>query len=167
MDANGKFIVVDRKLPSVVAKQLAHPSSMYDKMEVFWLERVFWVEGVSPMEEFVANLPALQNLTCLKVRDCGLSSEPTSKLCAQLKFVLNLERLDLSVNEIGSAGAMLLAESIENWRPPVRLKELTLKYCNLCAPGELKTYGCLEHLSTHVGLIQCHGIQLAMKVANV
>ena len=116
MDANGKFIVVNSKLPSVVAKQLVHQSSMYNKMEVFWVEKI------SPMEEFVENIPVLQNLKQLKLRDCGLSSEHTSKLCAQLKFVLNLERLDLSDNNMGSAGAMLLAESIESWGSHVRLK---------------------------------------------
>ena len=132
MDANGKFIIVDSKLPSVVAKQLVHQSTMYHKMEVFWVEKI------SPMEEFVANLPALQNLTCLKLKDCGLSNENTSKLCAQLKFVLNLERLDLSKNAIGSAGAMLLAESIENWGSPVQIQVLKLEDCKLCKPGSSK-----------------------------
>ena len=133
MDANGTFIcVVDSKLPPVVAKQLAHQSSMCHKMEVLW------VENISPMEEFVAKLPALQNLACLKLIHCGLSSEHTSKLCAQLKFVLNLEELDLSQNAIGAAGAMLLAESIESWGSPVHLHELTLENCNLCKPGSSK-----------------------------
>ena len=69
MDANAKFIVVNSKLPSVAAKQLAHQSSMYNKMEVFWVEKI------SPMEEFVENIPVLQNRKHLKLRDCGLSSD--------------------------------------------------------------------------------------------
>ena len=144
MDANAKFIVVNSKLPSVAAKQLAHQSSMYNKMEVFWVEKI------SPMEEFVENIPVLQNLKHLKLRDCGLSSEHTSKLCAQLKFVLNLERLDLSKNDIGSAGAMLLAESIESWGSHVRLKELKLEDCELCEPGSSKLMDVFAYLSIHV-----------------
>ena len=132
MGANGKFIAVNSKLPSVLVQQLVHQSTMYHKMEVFWVEKI------SPMEEFVENIPVLQNLKHLKLRDCGLSSEHTSKLCAQLKFVLNLEKLDLSDNDIGSAGAMLLAESIESWGSHVRLQELTLEDCELCKPGSSK-----------------------------
>ena len=138
MDANGKFIVVDSKLPSVLVQQLVHQSTMYHKMEVFWVEKI------SPMEEFVAKLPALQNLTCLKLSDCGLSNEHTSKLCAQLKFVLNLKKLDLSDNDIGSAGAMLLAESIESWGSHVQLEELRLEGCELCEPGSSKLMDALS-----------------------
>ena len=52
--------------------------------------------------------------------------------------MLNLERLDLSDNDIGSAGATLLAESIESWGSHARLKELKLEDCELCEPGSSK-----------------------------
>ena len=130
MDPNAKaLIILNSQLPSSVKEDLALQSINCQTLEAIH------VSHVSQMDKFVENFHVSETLRHLNICDCGLSSEESLTLCRQLKSVKQLRTLDLSYNSLGSAGAIIIAESIMKFGSLSQLQDLNLGDCSLCKPG--------------------------------
>ena len=130
MDSDAKILIISNsQLPSSVKEDLALQSINCQTLEAIH------VSHFSQMGKFVDNFHVSKTLRHLNICDCGLSSEESLTLCRQLKSVKQLRTLDLSYNSLGSAGAIIIAESVMKFGSLSQLQDLNLGDCSLCKPG--------------------------------
>ena len=130
MDPNAKTLIISNsQLPSSVKEDLALQSINYLTLEAIH------VSHVSQMGTFVENFHVSKTLRHLNIGDCDLSSEESLTLCRQLRNLNQIQTLDLSYNSLGSAGAIIIAESIRKFGSLSQLQDLNLGDCSLCKSG--------------------------------
>ena len=120
------------KMPTIEQKNLANQLSRCKSMEILAIPHLSIIaQAVAPK---LGNFPLLVSLD---FSYCELSKDICCSMCKHLQAVRKLEKLNLTLNSIGSNGTKALIDSISSWGSKSPLRKLELINCEISSGLEL------------------------------